>query len=72
MLFNGSEVKDDYKHGHALKYTCLAFAKGIGNWAGKGKGRGEGTVHLSPGRTWPVYAAGILELGKRQACFLHF
>lgn len=60
-------------HAHALKYACPAFARGIGNWLkGKPRGGGGGGMHLSPGRTWPMCAAGVSELGKREARFTFF
>lgn len=75
MLFNGSEVKDDCMHMHVLNMHALnmhasPLHKGleIGLKREKGRGGGEGGMHLSPGRTWPMCAAGVSELGKREAC----
>lgn len=65
MLFNGSEVKDDYMHVHALKHARLPVVQGTGNWAEREKGRGKGGCIFPPERTWPVCVAGVSELGKR-------
>lgn len=48
--------------------TCMpCLCTGTGNWAERELGRGG--VHLSLGRTWPMCAAGGLELEEREACF---
>ena len=52
-------------HMHAPHPAVRALERGLKEENEEGRGRAA----AFPERTWPMCAAGVAELGKRQACF---